>query len=230
MEQTTLRPKPLPGRNTGRGRGDSPGQSPCRDPEDHPGKNGRPYTARRRGRRLAAVLSGVLLAVLLLLSGVGIGTVGATVIGMSALAEMRQGAPAPQPPAGDGNPVRQPEAPKPGAPKPGVVEPAAPQPALPKSAPAKPTGAATLGVEAVDAPGDPGAGALIVGVHTPGPGHTAGLVRGDTLLTFGGTRVTSAAALASAVAAARPGRQLTLTVRHKDGSRESLSARPGIVT
>ncbi|CAM5716551.1 hypothetical protein SALBM135S_08152 [Streptomyces alboniger] len=39
----------------------------------------------------------------------------------------------------------------------------------------------------VDAPRGPGA--LVVGVHVPGPGHTAGLVRGDTLLAVGGTRV-----------------------------------------
>ncbi|MGQ4374666.1 PDZ domain-containing protein [Streptomyces sp. SAS_267] len=86
----------------------------------------------------------------------------------------------------------------------------------------------TLGVEAVDAPG--GAGALIVGVHLPGPGYSAGLVRGDTLLALDGTGITSAADLARAVADARPGREVTLRVRHANGSRGRLSAVPGTAT
>ncbi|MFI6088692.1 PDZ domain-containing protein [Streptomyces sp. NPDC051218] len=86
----------------------------------------------------------------------------------------------------------------------------------------------TLGVEAVDAP--KGAGALLVGVHSPGPGYTAGLVRGDVLLALGKTRVTSAKALAAAVAAAAPGRNVTVTVRHASGGRQLLSVTPGFVT
>ncbi|MGA4845983.1 PDZ domain-containing protein [Streptomyces sp. G5(2025)] len=287
MDQSTLRPKPLPGRGTGGGSGESPGQSPCRDPEDHPDTSGRPRTERRRGRRPAAVLSGVLLAVLLVLSGIGIGTVGKTVAGVSAFTEMRRPTPSPdaaQPLVNDDAPARQPEAPKPGAgipgapkpgaahshtprapkpgaaspgaatpgaansgvPKPGAVNPGAPRhgaakpvalpPAASKSGRVQPAGAATLGVEAVDAPAGPGGrrgsavGALIVGVHMPGPGHSAGLVRGDTVLRFGRTRVGSAADLASAVAAARPGKEVTLTVRHKDGTRQTLPTRPGVVT
>ncbi|MEU5581893.1 PDZ domain-containing protein [Streptomyces huasconensis] len=262
MEQTTLRPKPMPGRGTGGGSGESPGQSLCRDPEDHPDESGRPHTAGRRGKRLAAVVSGVLLAVLLVLSGVGIGTVGATVIGMSALAEMRQSAPPPgaaQPPAHAGPPAQHPDTPQPGAPqpgaprqdaprpgtakpsaarpgtaKPGAVKPgtaalAAPGATPPMPGPARPAGAATLGIEAVDAPGA-SAGALIVGLHLPGPGQAAGLVRGDTLLTFDRTRVGSAADLAAAVAATRPGKKVTLTVRHKNGTRQTLPVRPGVVT
>ncbi|WP_157868996.1 PDZ domain-containing protein, partial [Streptomyces atriruber] len=72
--------------------------------------------------------------------------------------------------------------------------------------------------------------ALLVGVHVPGPGHAAGLVRGDTLLAVGGTRIDSVAGLAAVVGAARPGRGLTLTVRHEGGGRQVLSARPGVVT
>jgi S1-C subfamily serine protease len=87
---------------------------------------------------------------------------------------------------------------------------------------------AALGVEAVDAP--KGAGALLVGVHVPGPGYTAGLVRGDVLTAFGGTRISSAGALAQAVAAARPGRQVTLTVRHESGVQQVLAVTPGVVT
>jgi S1-C subfamily serine protease len=82
-------------------------------------------------------------------------------------------------------------------------------------------------VEVVDAAGP---GALVVGVHVPGPGHSAGLVRGDVLLAFGATRVDSAADLARAVARARPGADVTLTVRHRDGGRQRLTAVPGLVT
>ncbi|MCZ0986245.1 PDZ domain-containing protein [Streptomyces diastatochromogenes] len=47
----------------------------------------------------------------------------------------------------------------------------------------------------------------MVGVHVPGPGYTAGLVRGDILLQFGSARVDTAADLARAVAHARPERR-----------------------
>ncbi|BAC69873.1 hypothetical protein SAVERM_2162 [Streptomyces avermitilis MA-4680 = NBRC 14893] len=88
-------------------------------------------------------------------------------------------------------------------------------------------GKATLGVEAVDAASN---GALVVGVHAPGPGYTAGLVRGDILLAFGRTRLDSAADLARAVAGARPGTAVPLTVRHANGNQQQLMATPGIVT
>ncbi|NNN32110.1 PDZ domain-containing protein [Streptomyces sp. S3(2020)] len=95
----------------------------------------------------------------------------------------------------------------------------------PTPAPAPPT--AALGVEAVDAEK---AGALIIGVHVPGPGFAAGLVRGDVLLQVGKARVDSAADLARAVAGARPGKEITLTVRPQSGGYQQLTATPGIVT
>ncbi len=73
-------------------------------------------------------------------------------------------------------------------------------------------------------------GARVVGVHVPGPGFSAGLVRGDVLLAFGGERVGSAADLARAVARARPGEEVTLTVRRAGGGHRRLTAVPGIVT
>jgi S1-C subfamily serine protease len=82
-------------------------------------------------------------------------------------------------------------------------------------------------VEAVDA-GRPGA--LVVGVHVPGPGYTAGLVRGDLLLSVDETRVDTAADLARAVSATRPGAEVTLTVRHRSGGFQQLTAVPGVVT
>lgn len=222
MDQTALRPKPMPGRGSGpssgdhprRTPGDHPGHSPWPDPAEHVGPGHRPHAVVRRGRRPVAVLSGLLLAVLLVLAGIGIGAVGAGAVGVGVvsvadLAGTRRAAPVPQRAAA-------PEAPKSGgAPVPGAGH-------------ARPAGSATLGIEAVDAPAGPGA--LVVGVRVPGPGHTAGLLRGDTLLAVGGARVDSAARLASAVAAAHPGRLLTLTVRHQDGRRQYLGARPGVVT
>ena len=191
MEQTALRPKPMPGQEPGGG--------------TKPGPTRRPHAARRRGRRLVTLLFGLFVGTVLVLSGVGLGTVGATVIGMSKLAEMqRQAARQPAPttaPTGRTTPSVNPS---------------------PSATPA----AATLGVEAVDADK---AGALVVGVHIPGPGYTAGLIRGDVLLTFGGTRVDSAADLARAVARAHPGDEVTITVRHHSGGFQQFTVVPGYV-
>ncbi|WP_146064893.1 PDZ domain-containing protein, partial [Streptomyces sp. SM1] len=86
---------------------------------------------------------------------------------------------------------------------------------------------ARLGVEVADGRRP---GARVVAVHMPGPGSSAGLVPGDVLLAFDGRRVDSAADLARAVARARPGDEVTLTVRHRGGDRGRLTAVPGIVT
>ncbi|MCT7357219.1 PDZ domain-containing protein, partial [Streptomyces sp. 15-116A] len=86
---------------------------------------------------------------------------------------------------------------------------------------------ARLGVEVAD---DRRPGALVVGVHIPGPAFSAGLVRGDVLLAFGRTRIDSAADLARAVARARPGKEVKLTVRHRSGGYQQLTVVPGIVT
>ncbi|MFG2438774.1 PDZ domain-containing protein [Streptomyces sp. NPDC048508] len=211
MEQTALRPKPMPGQEPGTGERPSGGVR-------------RPHAAKRRGRRLVTLLFSLFVGAVLVLSGVGLGTVGATVIGMSRLAALqKQAGAAGQARGTSGGPGTSP------APRPGGTTTAsgsgAPIP------PAKATGAsgrAALGVEAVDAP--KGGGALLVGVHTPGPGYTAGLVRGDVLLGVGGRGIASAADLAHAIAGAEPGRDLTLDVRHANGTRARLSAVPGIAT
>jgi S1-C subfamily serine protease len=187
MEQTALRPKPMPGQD----RRDGPG----------PGPAPRPHAARRRGRRLRTLLFGLCAGTVLVLSGVGLGTVGATVIGMSRLAELHHRIPPPAPSAR-----------------------ATPTPAA-GAAPAPP--GATLGVEVVDA-GKPGA--LVVGVHVPGSGYAAGLIRGDVVLQFGSARVDTAADLARAVTRARPGKAVVLTVRHSGGGYQQLTATPGVVT
>ncbi|MFE0809099.1 PDZ domain-containing protein [Streptomyces sp. NPDC058794] len=200
MEQTALRPKPMPGQEQGAGTtpdGDRP-----------------PPGGHRRRRRLTTLLLGVLAAALLLLAGVGLGTMGATVIGMSRLAELQRQAGAPGP--GEEKPSGSRAAP---------VRPSAG--ASPSASPSPARAAATLGVEAVD---DERPGALVVGVHVPGPGYAAGLVRGDVLLAFGETRVDSAADLAEAVAGARPGKAVKITVRHESGGYQQLTAVPGVVT
>ncbi|WP_030683659.1 PDZ domain-containing protein [Streptomyces sp. NRRL B-1347] len=222
MKQTALRPKPMPGREPGSG--------------DTPAKGPRPHAARRRGKRLTTLLLGLLCATVLVLTGVGLGTVGATVIGMSSLAEMRRqagagaspGAPGQAPPgarstgekpAGKAAGGRQPtdrtaSATAPTGPKPQALR--APGPRL------------VLGVEVADAPAL--GGALLVGVHVPGPGHAAGLLRRDVVVAFDGTRVRTAADLVRAVATARPGRNVTLTVRHPTGARRTLTITPGFTT
>ncbi|MEU6610341.1 PDZ domain-containing protein [Streptomyces shenzhenensis] len=187
MEQTALRPKPMPGQ-----------EQPA---EPAPGSARRLHAARRRGRRLRALLFGLFAGTVLVLSGVGLGAAGATVIGMGKLADLQRQAP-----------PSHPSAPVTSAATPG-----------PSAAPA----GATLGVEAVDAEKT---GAQVIAVHEPGPGHTAGLVRGDVLLQFGPSRIDTAADLARAVSHARPGEQVTLTVRHHDGGYQQVTVVPGIVT
>ncbi|WP_369249909.1 PDZ domain-containing protein [Streptomyces sp. R41] len=206
MEQTALRPKPMPGQEPGGGR---PSGSPRR-----------PHAARRRGRRLMSLLFGLFVGTVLVLSGVGLGTVGATVIGMSKLADLQKQAGAP---GAAGQPGRTS-----GVPQAGGSKSASGTGSSSPSKEPKESVKATLGVEAVDAP--KGAGALVVGVHIPGPGYTAGLVRGDVLLAFGESRIESAADLARAVAAAHPGTTFTLRVRHANGGYQQLSTVPGVVT
>ncbi|WP_371526636.1 PDZ domain-containing protein [Streptomyces sp. NBC_01283] len=274
MEQTALRPKPMPGQDPGdgdggrfgkfgrggrSGRGGGGGRDggsgvgrkfgigrkarAGRTPGSghRSGTGPRPHAARRRGRRLITLLFGLLVSVVLVLTGVGLGTVSTTVIGMSKLADMQKQAQAQAQGGAKGQDGQAGQAPGRHAPggqaapgaasKPGAVPPAAaPKPPRKEHGKAEARTAArpTLGVEAVDAP--KGAGALLVGVHSPGPGYTAGLVRGDVLLAFGGTRIASAKGLAVAVAAATPGRNVTVTVRHQSGGRQALSVTPGFVT
>ncbi|MFF9038515.1 hypothetical protein ACF090_23960 [Streptomyces sp. NPDC014892] len=225
MEQTALRPKPMPGGESG---GDRP-----------PGTARRPHAAPRRARqRLITLLLAVATCAALVLSGVGLGTMGASVIGMSRLAELREAA------SGTSRASGVPGVPAvpgvPGVPARPDADGRAGDHAVPKSGQAEGSSAGavigaptrpTLGIEAVDAPGGArGGGALVVGVHVPGPGYTAGLVRGDTVLALGGTRTGSASALARAVTAARPGVALKILVRHANGTRQHLVAVPGVVT
>ena len=199
MEQTALRPKPMPGQ--GPGDGDRPG----------PGAR-RPHAAPpRRGRRLTTLLLALLAGLVLLLSGVGLGAMGATVIGMSRLAELRH----------------QAEQGAPGSPATSALPGSSARPSRSSPSASTPAAVAILGVEAVDAEKP---GALVVGVHVPGPGYAAGLVRGDVVLAFDRTRVDSAADLARAVAGARPGREAVLTVRHRSGGYQQLRVVPGVVT
>ncbi|MBN0046890.1 PDZ domain-containing protein [Streptomyces actuosus] len=191
MEQTALRPKPMPGREPG---GD-PGAGPVR----------RPRAVRRRGRRLSTLIFGLFVGTVLVLAGVGVGATGATVIGADRLAAFQWHVQ-----HTGRTPAR-----------------AASAPSSASGAPAQSPTRASLGVEVMDARKT---GALVVGVHVPGPGHSAGLVRGDVVLAVGRTRIGSSADLALAVARARPGREVTLTVRHRGGGYQQLPAVPGVVT
>ncbi|MBC9713050.1 PDZ domain-containing protein [Streptomyces sp. TRM66268-LWL] len=193
MEQTVLRPKPMPGRA--------------------PAPGHRPHAVRRRARRLRTVLGATVIALVLVLAGIGLGTVGATVIGMSKLADLQKQAAAQGPPGASAG--KKGAAPAQTQPQGGQGESVAPAPA-------------TIGVEAVDS--SSGKGARLVGVHQPGPGYSAGLVRGDVVTSFAGKSVDSAQDLARAVAAARPGKEVPIAVRHENGTRQFLSVVPGVVT
>ncbi|MGW0941221.1 PDZ domain-containing protein [Streptomyces sp. NPDC002623] len=224
MEQTALRPKPMPGQEPGGGA--RPG-----------GQGRRPHAARRRGRRLTTLLLGLFAGTVLVLSGVGLGTLGATVIGMSRLAELQRQAAAQGAPGTPGSAGAQGSQSSQGAlgaaSAPGPSSPSGPRkssgsPGLSEAAPASPRPAeATLGLEAVDAEK---AGAEIVAVHVPGPGYAAGLVRGDVLLAFGSTRIDSATDLARAVDEAQPGKAIELTLRHRGGGYQQLTVTPGVIT
>ncbi|MHC5260792.1 PDZ domain-containing protein [Streptomyces sp. UC4497] len=217
MEQTALRPKAMPG-SGGRASTTTSKQEPSSGPLTGPGparKPGRPHAVRRRGRRLCSVLCGLLCAVALVLAGIGLGTVGATVIGMSKLAELKRQTP----------PAERPATPPPSSPAP------TPGPTTASAPPTPPLLRGGLGVEVVDAPKAPGA--LVVAVHIPGPGYTGGLVRGDVLVGLGDRRVGSALDLAAHVADVadtRPGRQVVVTVRHANGELQKLAVTPGVVT
>lgn len=223
MEQTVLRPKPMPGQEPG-------GADPTdpTDPIDASGPARRPHAAPRGGKPLTTPLLAGLAATVLVLTGVGLGTVGTAVIAMGKSMSKRA---EPQQRAG----VPGESAPQTGAPprsSRSTLLAEAPRPVAQQGSSA-PTAVGTplrttLGVEVVDSTGR--AGALVVGVHVPGPGYTAGLVRGDVLLAFGSTRVTGAADLARAVASAAPGRPVRLTVRHANGTRHLLTTVPGVVT
>lgn len=178
MEQTALRPKPMPGQEPG-GVTAVTGPGPSRP---------RPHAARRRGRRLLNVLLASFTGVVLVLSGIGLGAMGTAVLG-----------------------------------KGGRLDPRGWQhtPSLPGPAPA----AATLGVQVMDARKP---GAVVVGLHVPGPAQAAGLVRGDVLLAYGATRIDTAADLVRAVARTRPGSEVRLTVRHRSGGYEQLTLVPAV--
>ncbi|MFJ2962116.1 PDZ domain-containing protein [Streptomyces collinus] len=184
MEQTALRPKPMPGQEPA-GAAQATGPGPSRP---------RPHAARRRGRRLLNVLLAGCTGAVLVLSGIGLGAMGATVLGTGGRFD----------PQG-WHSVSLPE----------------PSPAAVPSAPA----AATLGVQVMDARKP---GAVVVGLHVPGPAQAAGLVRGDVLLAFGTTRIDTAADLVRAVARTRPGSEVRLTVRHRSGGYEQLTLVPAV--
>ncbi|MFJ9175561.1 PDZ domain-containing protein [Streptomyces sp. NPDC102360] len=212
MEQTALRPKSMPGSG---GRTSTSASTSASTPTSASASRLRPGAARRRGRRLCSVLCGLLCAVVLVLAGIGLGTVGATVIGMSKLAELKRQAP----------PEARPAAPPPSSPAP------TPRPSTAPTPPASPLSRGGLGVEVVDAPKT--SGALVVAVHIPGPGYTGGLVRGDVLVGLGARRVGSALGLAAHVADvadARPGRPVVVMVRHANGELQKLVVTPGVVT
>ncbi|MBD9735170.1 hypothetical protein IGX29_25875, partial [Streptomyces sp. H28] len=102
MEQTALRPRPMPGREPG---GERPGGNDEAD-DRHDGRGQRrkgaeqrggpgpartrPHAARRRGRRLVSALFTAFVGTVLVLAGIGLGATGATVIGADGLTELKR--------------------------------------------------------------------------------------------------------------------------------------------
>ncbi|MEU0672875.1 PDZ domain-containing protein [Streptomyces sp. NPDC006172] len=218
MEQIVLRPRPLPGQEPDGGGGAGGGEDAGAGTDGCVGH--RPHTGRLAGRRPASLLCGLFAGAVLVLSGVALGALGTSVVAMRELGELRdqvarEASQAPVAPDVEG--------------RPGVLS----APVGSKSSGA--SGAsivvqgdarATLGLEVVDGGKS---GARVVAVHVPGPGYTAGLVRGDVLLSFGRTRIGSATDLARAVERAGPGRRIDMTVRHKGGGKQRLSMVLGVV-
>ncbi|QCD58918.1 hypothetical protein CEB94_31850 [Streptomyces hawaiiensis] len=184
MEHTALRPKPMPGQEPD-GAAPATGPGPSRP---------RPHATRRRGRRLLNVALAGFAGAVLVLSGIGLGAMGTTMLGKGGRLDPR-----------------------------GWHTPSLPGPS-PAAAPSVPV-VATLGVQVMDARKP---GAVVVGLHVPGPAQAAGLVRGDVLLAFGTTRIDTAADLVRAVARARPGSEVRLTVRHRGGGYEQLTLVPAV--
>jgi membrane-associated protease RseP (regulator of RpoE activity) len=79
MEQTALRPKPMPGQDPGRA-AQAAGPGPSRP---------RPHAARRRGRRFLNVLLAAFAGAVLVLSGIGLGVMGPTVLGKGGRLDLR---------------------------------------------------------------------------------------------------------------------------------------------
>jgi hypothetical protein len=128
MEQTALRPKPMPGQEPD-GAAPPKGNGPTVRP--------RPHAARRRGRRLLNALFAAFAGAVLVLSGVGLGAMGATVIGQDGVIGPR------------------------GRHLPSL---SGPSPSTSVPVPVPVPVAATLGVQVTDA-GKPGA--RVVGIHVP---------------------------------------------------------------
>ncbi|MFJ9737802.1 PDZ domain-containing protein [Streptomyces sp. NPDC101166] len=217
MEQIVLRPRPLPGQEAGEGGGEGGADTGA---GADGGVDHRPHACGHPGRRTTSLLCGLFAGAVLVLSGVALGALGTSVVAMKELGELRdqvarEASQVPGAPDGDG--------------KPGVLS----APVGSKSSGGNGTSVSawddarsTLGLEVVDGGKR---GARVVAVHVPGPGYTAGLVRGDVLLTFGRTRIDSATDLARAVERAGPGRKVDMTVRHRSGAQQRLSVVLGVV-
>ncbi|MEU0055327.1 PDZ domain-containing protein [Streptomyces sp. NPDC006334] len=218
MEQIVLRAKPLPGQEPDDGGGGAGGGGVDAGAGAEGRVDHRPHTGGHPGRRPASLLCGLFAGVVLVLSGVALGALGTSVVAMRELGELR-------------DQIAREASRTPGEPdgRPGVLS----APVGSKSSGGSGTSVtardgarASLGLEVVDGGKR---GARVVAVHVPGPGYTAGLVRGDVLLTFGRTRIDSATDLARAVERAGPGRRIDMTVRQSNGRQRRLSLVLGVV-
>lgn len=84
---------------------------------------------------------------------------------------------------------------------------------------------AYLGIRVGDTSG--GQGALVGAVTAGGPAAHAGIVVGDVILTVGGQKTTTTAALGDVLAGLKPGRKVAIKLVHQNGARVPVSATLG---
>jgi S1-C subfamily serine protease len=84
---------------------------------------------------------------------------------------------------------------------------------------------ALLGVEVESGSALSGSGALVVGVQAGTPAEGAGLTAGDAIVGLGGTSVTSAAGLTSAIRAHHPGDRVEVVWLDQAGQQQSATVR-----
>jgi S1-C subfamily serine protease len=83
---------------------------------------------------------------------------------------------------------------------------------------------AALGVEVATVTGG---GVVVVGVQPGGGAAKAGMQRGDLIVSIDGKPIPSVPALSELLATKKPGDQVTVTVRRRDGSQQDLKVTLG---
>lgn len=86
---------------------------------------------------------------------------------------------------------------------------------------------AYLGVSTEEDTKSPDGGARVDSVADDSPADKAGIRRGDTIVSFGGTAIHGPARLTEKIHASKPGEQVEVKIRRKEGKSETLSVEMG---